>query len=166
MGSRGTPAIDALRLAGVRFTEHEYRHVAAGSTRDRRPGYAEEAAIALGVDAERILKTLIADVDGRLVTAVVPASNELDLRRLAAAAGGRRAALAETRAAERATGYVAGGISPLGQRRPLPAVIDESAMAWSTVFVSGGRRGLDVELAPADLVALTGAVVASIARPR
>lgn len=166
MGSRGTPAIDALRAAGVRFTEHEYRHVAAGSTRGRRPGFGEEAAIALGVNAGRVFKTLIAEVDGSLVTAIVPVAGELDLKRLADAMGGRRAALADTSTAERATGYVAGGISPLGQRRTLPAVIDESAMGWPTVLVSGGRRGLDVELEPTDLVELSGAVIASIARMR
>jgi Cys-tRNA(Pro)/Cys-tRNA(Cys) deacylase len=166
MGSRGTRAAEVLRSAGISFEMHEYEHAASGTTRERRPGYGEEAAMALGVDPARVLKTLIADIDGRLATAVVPVSGELDLKRLAETLGGRRASLAGPVDAERATGYVAGGISPLGQRRTLRAVIDRSALAWPTVFVSGGRRGLDLELAPSDLVRLTGASVADIGRPR
>jgi Cys-tRNA(Pro)/Cys-tRNA(Cys) deacylase len=116
------------------------------------------------VDPRQVFKTLLADVDGRLTVAVVPVDGSLDLKALAAALGGKRASLAEPAAAERVTGYVVGGISPLGQRRRLPTVVDESALAWATVLVSAGRRGLDVELAPADLVRLTGAVTAAVAR--
>ena len=116
----------------------------------------------LGVTADRVFKTLIATVDGDLIVAVVPVEGQLDLKALAAAAGGKRAAMAEVAAAERATGYVAGGISPLGQRKRLPVVLDASAMAHRTVFCSGGRRGLEIELAPADLARAANATVASI----
>ncbi len=131
--------------------------------------YGEAAAAALGVEPERMLKTLLAEVsfsDGqrRLVCGVVPVSGSLDLKALAMAVGGKRGVMAEPAAAERSTGYVVGGISPLGQRTRLPTVVDESADLHDTVFVSAGRRGLSVELAPADLLRLTGAVVADIAR--
>ena len=132
--------------------------------RDRGLSYGQEAALALGVNPRQVLKTLLADVDGRPTVAVVPVDGSLDLKALAAAVGGKRASLADPAAAERVTGYVVGGISPLGQRRRLPTVVDESALAWATVLVSAGRRGLDVELAPADLVRLTGAVTAAVAR--
>ena len=120
--------------------------------------------MALGLDPAQVFKTLLADVDGGLVVAVVPVDRSLDLKALAAAAGGKRAVMADPAAAERATGYVVGGISPLGQRRRLPTVVDASALEWATVLVSAGRRGLDVELAPADLVRLTNAVTAAVAR--
>jgi Cys-tRNA(Pro)/Cys-tRNA(Cys) deacylase len=123
-----------------------------------------EAAQALGLDPAQVFKTLLADVDGALTVAVVPVDRSLDLKALAAAAGGKRAVMAEPAAAERATGYVVGGISPLGQRRRLPTVVDVSALDWDTVLVSAGRRGLDAELAPADLVRLTRARTAPIAR--
>jgi Cys-tRNA(Pro)/Cys-tRNA(Cys) deacylase len=123
-----------------------------------------EAALALGLDPAQVFKTLLADVDGRLVVAVVPVDRSLDLKALAAAAGGKRAVMAEPAVAERATGYVVGGISPLGQRRRLPTVVDASALGWDSVLVSAGRRGLDVELAPGDLVRLTAAVTAPVAR--
>lgn len=123
-----------------------------------------EAAQALGLDPAQVFKTLLADVDGALTVAVVPVDRSLDLKALAAAAGGKRAVMAEPAAAERATGYVVGGISPLGQRRRLPTVVDVSALDWATVLVSAGRRGLDVELAPAELVRLTGAVTAPVSR--
>ena len=129
----------------------------------RAPSYGQAAAAALGVDPARLFKTLVAAVDGRLVVGVVPASSTLDLKALAAAAGGRRAVLAEQPAAERATGYVVGGISPLGQRTRLPTVVDASATGWPTVYVSAGRRGLQVELDPADLVRITAASLAPIA---
>jgi Cys-tRNA(Pro)/Cys-tRNA(Cys) deacylase len=116
------------------------------------------------VPPERVFKTLVAEVDGALTVAVVPVSASLDLKALAAAAGGKRAAMADPAAAERTTGYVRGGISPLGQRKALPTVVDASARDFDTVFVSAGKRGLEVELAPADLVALTRAAVAGIAR--
>lgn len=131
--------------------------------------YGAGAAAALGIEPERMLKTLLAQVAfsagaSRLVCAVVPVSGSLDLKALAIAVGGKRGVMAEPAAAERATGYVVGGISPLGQRTPLPAVVDEAAELFDTVYVSAGRRGLSVELAPADLVRLTGAVVADVAR--
>lgn len=143
----------------VPHTLHPY-HVPA-DTRD----YGRAVATALGVPAERLFKTLVAEVDGDLTVAVVPTSGDLDLKALAAAGGGRRAAVADRPAAERATGYVRGGISPLGQRRRLPTIVDSSAAGYPTIYVSAGRRGLQVELAPADLVRLTGASYAPIARP-
>ncbi|MCG3041961.1 Cys-tRNA(Pro) deacylase [Streptomyces fenghuangensis] len=158
--SGGTPATVAATKAGVDFTLHSYEHDPAA------PSYGEEAAEALGLDPGQVFKTLVADVDGALTVAVVPVSGSLDLKALAAAAGGKRAAMADPAAAERATGYVRGGISPLGQRRALPTVVDASAEGHATVCVSAGRRGLEIELAPADLVKLTGAVTAPIARSR
>jgi Cys-tRNA(Pro)/Cys-tRNA(Cys) deacylase len=135
-----------------------------GRARDARPNYGLEAAVALGVEPGRIYKTLVATVDDRLVLAVVPVAAELDLKRLAVAVGGRRATLAEPAAAERATGSVVGGISPLASRRTLPVVLDAGAAAQATIFVSAGRRGLQLELAPADLVRLSGATAAHITR--
>jgi Cys-tRNA(Pro)/Cys-tRNA(Cys) deacylase len=123
-----------------------------------------EAAQALGVSAERVFKTLLADVDGTLVVAVVPVVGSLDLKALATARGGKRAGMAASAAAERATGYVIGGISPLGQRRKLPTVVDLSATGFDTVYVSAGRRGLDLELSPMDLIRVTGATTARIGR--
>jgi Cys-tRNA(Pro)/Cys-tRNA(Cys) deacylase len=146
----------ALERARIPFTVHEYPHD------PRHESYGLEASQALGVPPGRVFKTLIAEVDGRLVAGVVPVGGQLDLKALAAAVGGKRAALAEVAAAERATGYVAGGISPVGQRKRLPVVLDASAMTFSTVFCSGGRRGLEIELAPADLVRAAAATVASI----
>ncbi len=145
---------------------HEYEAPGPPSARDRdrRPQYGLEAAAALGLDPGRVFKTLVATVDGRLAAAIVPVANELDLKALAAALDGRRAALADPVEAERATGYVVGGISPLGMRRRLPTVLDRSAADFATVFVSGGRRGLQLELAPADLARLTLATEAPIAR--
>ena len=142
----------AAQQAGIRFELHEYEHdPAAGS-------YGLEAAAKLGVPAERIFKTLVVSIDGMLTVAVVPVEAQLDLRSL-----GKRAALADTAAAERATGYVAGGISPLGQRKRLPLLLDESALEHETIHVSAGRRGLEIELAPADLLALTGGRAAPLA---
>ncbi|RST02808.1 Cys-tRNA(Pro) deacylase [Streptomyces sp. WAC07149] len=157
--SAGTPAITALTGAGVAFTTHAYEHDPA------HPSYGEEAAEALGVSPEQVFKTLVADVDGALTVAVVPVSGSLDLKALAGAVGGKRAAMADPALAERTTGYVRGGISPLGQRKRLRTVLDASASGHSTICVSAGRRGLEVELAPADLAALTGAVIAPVARP-
>lgn len=153
-----TPAVVALTAAGVEFTVHAYTHDPAAAS------YGAEAAAALGVPAERVFKTLVAEVDGAPAVAVVPVDRTLDLKALASAAGGKRAAMAEPAAAERATGYVRGGISPLGQRHRLPTVVDTSALDHPTVFVSAGRRGLEVELSPADLVALTDAATGAIAR--
>lgn len=155
----GTPATTALTDASVAFTVHDYAHD------PRSQSYGEEAAAAMGIAAERVFKTLLADVDGALTVAVVPVSGQLDLKALARAVGGRKAAMADPRAAERSTGYVVGGISPLGQKRAHPTVVDATALDHPTVFVSAGRRGLEVELAPADLVRLTAAVTAPIRRP-
>ncbi|WKX69809.1 Cys-tRNA(Pro) deacylase [Streptomyces sp. XD-27] len=154
----GTPATVALTAAGTAFTVHAYEHDPAA------PSYGTEAAEALGVDPARVFKTLVASVDDALTVAIVPVSAQLDLKALAAAVGGKRAVMADPAAAERTTGYVRGGISPLGQRKRLPTALDASASGHPTVCVSAGRRGLEVELAPADLAALTGAVVAPIAR--
>jgi Cys-tRNA(Pro)/Cys-tRNA(Cys) deacylase len=164
MAAHGTRAIDAARRAGISFTIHEYDHDPRASQRDGGPGYALEAAAALGVDPAGVYKTLVASVDDRLVVAVVPATSELDLKRLADAAGGRRSAMAGPAAAERATGYVPGGISPLGLRRAMAVIVDESSMERPTIHISAGRRGLEIELAPSDLVRLTAATVAPIAR--
>ena len=155
----GTPAVRELDRARVPYTLHPYE---AGSADGH--GYGEAAAAALGTDPARLFKTLVTRVDDALTVAVVPVSGQLDLKALAAAAGGRRAAMADPADAERSSGYVRGGISPLGQRRALPTVVDDSALAWETVFVSAGRRGLQVELAPADLVRLTRAATAAVSR--
>lgn len=154
----GTPAITAAARAGIEHRVHAYEHDPAHGP------YGEEAAAALGLDPARVFKTLVVAVDDALTVAVVPVANQLDLKRLAAARGGKRAAMADPTAAERATGYVLGGISPLGQKTKLPVVVDASALIFDTVFVSAGRRGLEIELAPADLVSLTGATTAGIAR--
>lgn len=157
-GGGGTPATVALAAAGVPHQVHGYTHDPAAAS------YGAEAAEAMGVPPERVFKTLLAEVDGALTVAVVPVAGQLDLKALASAVGGKRAAMADPAAAERATGYVLGGISPLGQRKRLPTVLDASAGAHATVYVSGGRRGLEVELAPADLARLTDAVLAPIWR--
>ncbi|MEV7730753.1 Cys-tRNA(Pro) deacylase [Streptomyces sp. NPDC088921] len=156
--SGGTPATVALTAAGVPFTVHSYDHDPS------HPSYGEEAAEAMGVSPDRVFKTLVADVDGALTVAVVPVAGSLDLKALATAAGGKRAAMADPALAERTTGYVRGGISPLGQRKKLPTVLDASASTHDTICVSAGRRGLEVELAPADLARLTKAVLAPVAR--
>jgi Cys-tRNA(Pro)/Cys-tRNA(Cys) deacylase len=156
MAGKGTPATALLAKHGVRHTVHAYEH---GS----RQAYGPEAAELLGLDPARVFKTLVAEVDGALTVGVVPVSGSLDLKALAAAVGGKRARMADVAAAERVTGYVAGGISPLGQRKRLPTVVDESAQGLDTMFCSAGRRGLEVELAPADLARLTGARFAPIA---
>jgi Cys-tRNA(Pro)/Cys-tRNA(Cys) deacylase len=165
MSARATRATDVLTKAGIPHRVLEYespeRH---GTARDERPAYGLEAAAALGVDPARLFKTLVALVDGRPVVAIVPVGGTLDLKALAAALGGHRADLADPAEAERATGYVIGGISPLGLRRRLPAVLDASATAHATILVSAGRRGLQLELAPADLARAAGANVAPMAR--
>ena len=157
MAGRGTAATIALERAKIPFTLHEYAH-------DPRHGsYGLEASEALGIPPERMFKTLVAAVDGALAVGVVPVHRQLDLKALAAAVGGKKAAMAEVAAAEGATGYVAGGISPIGQKRRLPVVVDSSALALGTMFCSAGRRGLEVEIAPGDLIKATGAKIAAIA---
>jgi len=155
--SSGTPATVALAKAGIAFTVHPYAHA------DDTTAYGDEAATQLGVDRNRIFKTLVADVAGRLTVAVVPVAHQLDLKALARAVGAKKAEMADPAAAQRSSGYVLGGISPIGQRTPLPTVVDVSALAYDTVFVSAGRRGLQVELAPGDLIELTRATSAAIA---
>jgi len=158
--SAGTPATVALARAGVAYTARAYEH-------DPRAGaYGLEAAEKLGVDPARVFKTLLAHVDGELAVGIVPVAMQLDLKALALALGGKRAEMADPALAERKTGYVVGGISPIGQKTPLPTVLDESAILCETVFVSGGRRGLDLELAPDDLLAVTRGRYAPIARLR
>lgn len=158
----GTPATVALTRAGIAFTEHEYERTPARSS-SAALGYGLEAAAEIGVDPDRVFKTLLADVGGvGLVVGVVPVSGTLDLKAIAAAAGGKRAVMAAPALAERKTGYVVGGISPIGQKSPLPTFVDETAQLWETVFVSGGRRGFDIELSPAALITATSGTYAEI----
>jgi len=153
MPARETPATRALDEAGVAFELREYDHdPAAGS-------YALEAADALGLDPDAVFKTLVVDRDGSLVVCLVPAAQQLDTRAL-----GKRVALAPPDRAEKVTGYVTGGISPFGQRRPLPTLVDELVEALDIVWVSGGRRGLEIGIAPADLIRVLGAEAHAIAR--
>lgn len=154
----GTPATVRLTTLGIPFVAHPYVHDPAA------PSFGLEAAAALGVAPERVFKTLLADVDGTLVVGVVPVSTQLDLKAIAAAAGGKRAQMADPVLAERKTGYVVGGISPIGQKTPLRTFVDESAGLWDTVFVSGGRRGFDLELRADDLLTVTSGAFADIAR--
>jgi Cys-tRNA(Pro)/Cys-tRNA(Cys) deacylase len=156
-----TPAIKAAQAAGVQYRVHEYRH---------EPGnrnYGREAAEVLGLDPRRVFKTLLVALNGdarRLAVAVVPVDGQLDLKAMAAASAAKKVEMADPAAAERVTGYLVGGISPLGQKRQLPTVLDETALAFPTVFVSAGRRGLEIELAPADLLRLSGGSTAAIGR--
>ncbi len=158
----GTPAIDALVRAGVRYTLHDYEHDPA------QRAFGDETVAALGVAPERVFKTLVAEVSGsagtRLVVGLVPVSGQLNLKALAAAVGAKRAVMAEPAKAERSSGFVVGGISPLGQKTGLPTVADESVTGFDTVFVSAGRRGQQIELSPHDLLRLTGASLAPIGR--
>ena len=153
----GTPATALLTRRGITHVVHSYTHD------PRAASYGTEAAEALGVAPERVFKTLVARLDGRLVCAVVPVARTLSLKALAAALGGKRAEMAEPAAAARATGYVVDGISPIGQKAALPIVLDESAAGFGTVFVSGGKRGLELELAPDDLLLVTGGQLAAVA---
>ena len=154
----GTPATVALAAAGIAFTPHAYEHDAANTS------FGLEAAVALKLDPQQVFKTLLADVDGALTVAIVPVTGKLDLKALAAAVGGKKAEMADPRVAERKTGYVVGGISPIGQKTRHVTVLDETAELFDTIFVSGGKRGFDIELAPADLLAITGGTTAAIAR--
>ncbi|WP_433344667.1 Cys-tRNA(Pro) deacylase [Micromonospora sp. CA-111912] len=157
MAGQGTPATALLNRRKIRHSTHPY------DVSPDAPDYGALVAAALGVPPERVFKSLVTEVDGALAVAVVPVTGELDLKALAAALGGKRATMADRAVAERATGYVRGGISPIGQRKRLPTVLDASALGHETVYVSAGRRGLQVELAPADLIALTDAATAPIA---
>ena len=149
-----TPAVEAAKRAGITFELHEYEGVEVGDG-----DYAKAVADALGRPPAQLYKTLVAKVDGELAVFIIPADQQLDLRSV-----GKRAELAAKTEAERATGYVVGGISPLGQRKRLPATVDASVYEWETIFVSAGRRGLQIELAPSDLIALTGAKVGELTK--
>jgi Cys-tRNA(Pro)/Cys-tRNA(Cys) deacylase len=154
----GTPATIALVALGIPFTEHEFVHDPAAVS------FGGEAAEVLGVEPERVFKTLLADADGTLVVGIVPVVGKLDLKSLATAVRAKKATMADPTIAERKTGYVVGGISPIGQKTRLATVLDETAELWDTIFVSGGRRGFDIEIAPADLLRATGGTLAAIAR--
>lgn len=161
VAGRVTPAVTVLTAAGVEHAVHEYEPGPGEG------GYALDAAEQLGIEPERVFKTLVVELDGdptRLGVVIAPATDDVDLRAAAGALGAKRAALADQTRAERTTGYVAGGISPFGQRKRLPTVLDETAELFATVYVSGGRRGLELEVAPADLVAVLDAAVAEVAR--
>jgi Cys-tRNA(Pro)/Cys-tRNA(Cys) deacylase len=154
----GTPATVALAAAGVAFTQHAYEHDPAARS------FGLEAAEVLGLPPEQVFKTLLVDTGGGLAVAVVPVVGQLDLKAMAAALGAKRVSMADPAAAQRSSGYVVGGISPIGQKRALPTVVDESAELFDVVYVSGGRRGLDLGLSPTDLVRVTAAVLADIGR--
>lgn len=157
MASAPTPAIATLARAKVAHTLHPYHHD------PRSTAFGDEVVAALSLDSRRVFKTLVALVDQTLTVGVVPVAAQLDLKALAAAVGGKKAAMAPVAQAERSSGYVAGGISPIGQRKALQTVVDVSALGYPTIFVSAGKRGLQVELAPADLIAVTNAVTSTIA---
>jgi Cys-tRNA(Pro)/Cys-tRNA(Cys) deacylase len=156
--SAGTPATVALTAAGVPFTVHTYEHDPAAKS------FGLEAAEVLGLPAEQVFKTLLVDTGSGLAVGIVPVNCHLDLKAIAAALSVKKVEMADPRAAERSTGYVVGGISPVGQKRPLPTVLDESAELFDTIYVSGGKRGMDLGLSPADLTRVTSAGVADIAR--
>ncbi|NQV07549.1 Cys-tRNA(Pro) deacylase [bacterium] len=153
-----TRALDALDSAGVDYMEHAYEVPAGGDL-----SYGEAVAAVLGIESDRVFKTLVAVVDGDPVVAIVPVSGSLSLKALARAHGGKHSAMAEVALAERVTGYKVGGISPFGRRTDLPVYVDEWVEAHDSVFVSGGLRGLQVEVAPADLITSIGATVATLA---
>jgi len=156
-----TPAIKTAEKAGIAFTVHEYEHDPAAES------YGLEAATALGIDDRRVFKTLLVSLQGGtapLAVGIVPVACQLDLKAIAAAAGAKKASMADPKQAERVTGYVVGGISPLGQKKHLPTLIDSSASDFATVFVSAGRRGLEIELAPRDLLLLCQATLVNIKR--
>jgi Cys-tRNA(Pro)/Cys-tRNA(Cys) deacylase len=155
-GTAATPAMAALQATGTPFAVHEYKHDPDTTA------YGQEAAEALKLDPQRVFKTLVADADGELVVACVPVSGQLSLKALASAVGAKRASMAEPKTVEKVTGYVLGGVSPIGQRRPLPTILDASALDHSTILVSGGRRGTDIELRPEHLIEATKARTAPI----
>lgn len=154
----GTPATTALTAAGVAFTVRSYEHDPATA------GYGLEAAQALGVEPGRVFKTLLVDTGSGLAVGIVPVDRQLDLKAMSTALGTKKVSMADPAAAERTTGYVVGGISPVGQKRSLPTVLDASALAHATVLVSGGRRGMDLELSPRDLLQVTAGIAAPLAR--
>ena len=154
-----TPAVRALEAAGVTFTVHEYDHDPSAR------GYGIEAAEALGFHPDQVFKTLLVTADGEPVVAIVPVSGQLSLKAVGAALGRKRVEMCDAVVANRVTGYVVGGISPFGQRKLLPTVIDETCVLFDHVYVSGGRRGLDIGVSPDDLVTVLDAVVADIAAP-
>jgi Cys-tRNA(Pro)/Cys-tRNA(Cys) deacylase len=149
----------ALDAAGIAYTIHEYER--GEDLRD----FGREAAVALGLDHDQVFKTLVVVADDELVVAVVPVSCQLSMKRVASAVGAKKAVMCEPARAERSSGYIVGGISPIGQRRPLRTVVDESAELFDVMYVSGGKRGLDIGLAPSDLVIVLDAVVAPITAP-
>lgn len=151
-----TPAVLALEAASIEFSIHEYER--GDDLRD----FGREAAEALGLDPDQVFKTLVVVADTELVVAVVPVSCQLSMKRIAAAIGAKKVVMSDPAVAERSSGYIVGGISPIGQRKRLRTVVDESAELFDTIYVSGGRRGMDIGLAPSDLVAVTAAVVAPI----
>jgi Cys-tRNA(Pro)/Cys-tRNA(Cys) deacylase len=154
-----TPAVALAKKSGIEFKTHQYEHD------PQHPSYGEEAAQKLAIDPARVYKTLVISLDAkRLAVAVVPVTLKLDLKAAAKALGGKRAVMAEAAEVERATGYVLGGVSPLGQKRRLATLIDDAARRFDTIFVSAGRRGLEIELAPADLSRLLGASFAALAK--
>ena len=155
----GTPAVAALTAAGIPHTLHPYEHDPRSNL-----GYGLEAAQAIGVDPSYVYKTLMVSIDGKLCVGIVPVNCTLDLKAVAAALGGKKAMMADMGSAQRATGYVVGGISPIGQKTLHPTVLDESALTQEKIYVSGGRRGLDVGLSPADLLAVTSGKAAPIAK--
>jgi Cys-tRNA(Pro)/Cys-tRNA(Cys) deacylase len=162
MAGKGTPAVSALVDAGVEHRLHEYEPAAGGDV-----GYGVDAAQQLGLDVDRVFKTLVLDLDGderRMAVVIAPVTGEVDLRAAGGALGAKKSTLADQTRAERTTGYVAGGISPFGQRKALPTVLDETAELFDTIYVSGGRRGLEIEVTPADLIRVLDAVVAEVAR--
>jgi len=154
----GTPATVALMAAKISFTAHRYAHDPAATQ------FGLEAAAALNLDPDRVFKTLLAEADGQLIVGIVPVTGMLNLKHLAAAVGAKRAVMADPAVAERKTGYVVGGISPIGQKSRLLTVLDDTASLWPTIYVSGGRRGFDIELAPSDVLRITGGQLAAIAR--
>ena len=154
----GTPAIRFLQQAGIAHTTHTYAHDPAATS------FGLEAAAALGLPVEQVFKTLMCEVDGRPHVAIVPVHSQLNLKHLASAVHGKKADMLAVTAAERLTGYIAGGISPFGQKRPSPTVIDETALLFDTIYVSGGRRGFDIGISPTDLVTALAAIVAPISR--
>jgi Cys-tRNA(Pro)/Cys-tRNA(Cys) deacylase len=156
--SAGTPATALLTLEAIPFVSHSYPHEAGAA------GFGQEAADKLRLDPDQVFKTLVVDADGTLVVGVVPVAGRLDLKALAAAVGAKKAVLADPKLAERKTGYVLGGISPIGQKTLLTCIIDESAQLYDTVYVSGGRRGFDIELTPADLIRASHGRFGAIAR--